>query len=463
VRLARQASAYVVEAEPLRLIAGDVALPLPPDGFLRLVPADPRQRRSATLSAADVLAGTFEPQRLSGAIVLVGGSAPELGGLRPAANDPLTPSVQIQGDAVRQILAGRAPQATASFFGPIAAAALGIAAIVIAAAWSPVFGAMAVCGILAATWLAALALSLLADRLFDPLVPSLAATTSFVVASVASFSQAKRRETLVRRRFEQHLAPAVVDRIVQDPDSVKLSGERREVTALFTDVENFTAMTQSADPQRLVAVLDEYFEAIANIVVEHGGMVDKIVGDAVHALFNAPLELAGHPVRAVECAIAAQRWARGFVQRAEPSALGFGRTRIGVETGQVVVGDVGISTKLDYTAHGDAINVAARLEAANKELGSAICIGENAAGRCDPTTLRPLGVISVRGRARQIAVFEPWPEDAAPNWRSRYLAAYRMIESDRQRAAAAFDELASERPHDLVTVRMVARLRRDDR
>jgi adenylate cyclase len=462
IRLARQASLYVVEAEPLQLIAGDVSVPLPRDGLLRLAPTDFRRRRAATLSAADVLAGTFEPARLTGAIVLVGGSAPELGGLRATASDPLTPSVQIQGDAMRQILAGRVPQAIANYSHSIAVTGLAVAAIVIGATLPPVLGAMAVGGILAITWITALALSLLAERLFDPLTPSLAAAATFVVVSVASFAKARRREALVRRRFEQHLAPAVVRRIVQDPNSVKLSGERREVTALFTDVEAFTTMTLSADPQRLVSILDEYFEGLANIVVDHGGMVEKIVGDAVHALFNAPLELAGHPGRAIDCAIAIERWSRGFRERAEPAALKFGRTRIGVESGQVIVGDVGIRTKLDYTAHGDAINVTARLEAANKEIGSTICIGPNAASQYDPSRLRPLGVISVRGRGQPIEVFEPWPEHAPANWRSRYLQAYRIIEGDRPHAATVFEELASELPDDLVAVRMVARLREND-
>ncbi len=263
----------------------------------------------------------------------------------------------------------------------------------------------------------------------------------------------------MRRRFEQHLAPAVVSRIVQDPGAVKLSGERREVTALFTDVEAFTTMTQRADPERLVAALDSYFEGLAAIVFAHGGMVDKIVGDAVHALFNAPIDLDEHPRRAVDCAIAIRTWSKEYQRRPEPAALGFGRTRVGVETGLAVVGDVGIQAKLDYTAHGDAVNITARLEAANKELGSTICVGPAAAARCDPALLRPLGVIEVRGREGPLAVFEPWPEDAPTAWRERYLEAFRSIESDRGRAIEMFETLAAERPDDPVPRRMAERLR----
>jgi adenylate cyclase len=462
VRLARQASAYRIEANPLRLIVGDVTVALPQDGLMRLAPVDPSRRLAATLSAADVMAGTFERGPLAGAIVLVGGSAPELGGLRATPGDSLTPSVQIQGDAVRQILAGRVPQALPRTATLLAVAGLGIAAIALGAAVPPLIGGVAMLGLIAVTWVAAIALSLAAERLFDPLSPSLAGFASFVVVSVAAFAQARRREALVRRRFEQHLAPAVVERIVRDPELLKLSGERREVTALFTDVEGFTLMTQAADPQQLVAALDDYFEGLTAIVLAHGGMVDKIVGDAVHALFNAPLDLAEHATQAIDCAIEMRDWARDYRQRAEPRALGFGRTRIGVETGLAIVGDVGISTKLDYTAHGDAVNVTARLEAANKELGSAICVGPNAASRGDPARMRPLGAIAVRGRDGLLDVFEPWPEDVPAAWRARYLDAYRMIGSDRPQAIAAFEALAHERPDDPVPRRMAERLRAPD-
>jgi adenylate cyclase len=299
----------------------------------------------------------------------------------------------------------------------------------------------------------------MSDRLFDPLTPSLGAAITFVVASGASFAHSQWREALVRRRFEQHLAPAVVSRIVADPSAVKLSGERREVTALFTDVEGFTTITQQADPERLVAALDGYFEGLAAIVIAHGGMVDKIVGDALHALFNAPVDLEAHSRRAVDCAVAIRAWSKDYQRRSQPAALRFGRTRIGVESGWVVVGDVGVQAKLDYTAHGDVMNVTARLEVANKELGSAICVGPTAAARCDPTLLRPLGVIAVRGREGSLAVYEPWPEDAPPTWRETYLEAFRLIESDRGCAIAMFERLAAERDDDPVPARMAERLR----
>jgi adenylate cyclase len=201
-------------------------------------------------------------------------------------------------------------------------------------------------------------------------------------------------------------------------------------------------------------------------VINHGGMIDKIVGDAVHALFNAPLDLKDHPQRAIECAIAIQAWTEGLRRRVPAAAVELGRTRIGIETGPAIVGDVGIRSKLDYTAHGDAVNMAARLEACNKDLGSAICVGPAAAARCDAALLRPLGQLAVRGRSEPIAVFEPWPSDAPPTWREAYLAAYAILDIDVAHAAMLLQKLMAERPADLAVRRLAARLppmRKSDR
>jgi len=264
-------------------------------------------------------------------------------------------------------------------------------------------------------------------------------TAAFVVATMISFAATRRREAFVRSRFEQHLAPAVVRRILERPGMLKLSGERREVTALFTDVEGFTAMTHHVDPAILVNALDNYFEGMATIIITHGGMIDKIVGDAVHALFNAPNDLKDHPQKAVECAIALCSWSEAFRHRPEVAMIGFGRTRIGIETGPAIVGDVGIRAKLDYTAHGDAVNLAARLEAANKKLGSSICIGPVAASRCDQSLLRPLGKIIVRGRDDAIAVFEPWSSNMPTSWQHSERAARHLLDEDPIGAAACLD------------------------
>jgi adenylate cyclase len=459
VRLPQQAAAYLLNANGPTLTIGEHAMAIGNDAMLRLVP--PVAAQSAVISASDLLAQRADAKTLMGAIVFIGGSAPELGGLRATPLDPLSPSVVIQANAAAQILGGRAPQplftslsgATGAIF------VLGLAAVAIGAALSPAIGAITVLAALSLTWLAACALSLSTDRLVDPITPSFGAALAFIVTSVTAFTQIRRREALVRRRFEQHLAPAVVQRIVADPDAVKLRGERREVTSLFTDIEGFTSMTHRADPEQLVALLDGYFEGIAAIVFEHGGMIEKMIGDGVHALFNAPLDLDDHPRRAVECAVAIRSWSATHRRTEAALALKLGCTRIGIETGLTVVGDVGIAAKLDYTAHGDAVNAAARLEAANKEIGSTICVGPGTAACCDPALFRPLGKINVRGRSEAMAVFEPWPDDMTLPARAAYLSASVLMSQAPEQAAAMFQHLSSQTPNDPVPQILARRLR----
>jgi adenylate cyclase len=315
-------------------------------------------------------------------------------------------------------------------------------AVVAGAALPPVAGALLIAGVLTSRWGASLVLSVFSNGLVAPLLSTIIGSAVFVVASAIFRAVTRRREALVRSRLDRHLAR-----------------ERREITALFTDVEDFTATTHRADPAALVAILDNYFEGMATIIVAHGGTIDKIVGDAVHAFFNAPNDLEDHPEKAIECAIALRSWAENFRRRPEVATIGFGRTRIGIETGAVIIGDIGIRAKLDYTAHGDAVNVAARLEHANKELGSSICIGPVAASRCNRSLLRPLGKITVRGRDDAMAVFEPWSSDVPTPWRQSYLAAISLHDENPIGAADCFDHLAPRQIDDRVPRGIASRMR----
>src|SRR5262245_34699980 len=255
VRVARNGNAYLLQSEPARVRTADVELRLPPDALLRLAPAGYR-RAHRKVTALELLDGGLQPGMLSGAIILVGSSAPEAGGLRQTVIDPLTPSVDIQADAIAQLLQGRVPLLVPAAAEIALIAGLGLAAIALGALLSPLAGVPLTILLIGLTWTGSALLSLWSDRLLDPLAPTLAAVVVFGVSALSSYASTRRREARVRRRFEQHLAPAVVRRIVEQPHLLKLDGERRELTALFTDIEGFTAMTHSADPARLVALMD---------------------------------------------------------------------------------------------------------------------------------------------------------------------------------------------------------------
>ena len=270
VRLLSHSSSYIIESDAQLLAVGHQKIPLPRDGLLRLAPVDPRSRDARTISAVDVIADRATRNKLAGVVAFIGGSAPELGGLRETPGDPLVASVQLQADAVQQIVTQRVPLGLPFLQEILLTFVLGGIGLVAAVALSPILGASVVVIAIAATWFAAVLLSVASDRLFDPLIPSLGAFAVFATTSVGSYAFVAQREARIRSRFEQHLSPAVVRRIAEEPGILKLSGERREVTALFTDIEGFTAMTHRAEPEQLVAVLDGYIEGVTTIVMPMG-------------------------------------------------------------------------------------------------------------------------------------------------------------------------------------------------
>jgi adenylate cyclase len=388
----------------LRLGGFEVALGQ--DALMLLRPSDRSQWAQRTVRASDVLAGTAAS--FAEKVVLIGGSAPELGVLRATAGDAATPSVQIQADALAQLLADDLPQPVLSqplaLF--LACAGLGLAGFALALWLSP-FAGLAGTLFVAGCWLAAMQMLLREAGLVLPLLPVVPLLVSFFVLALLRFIRTFWQERTLRARFAERLAPGVVDRIVANPALLKVEGAQRDITVLFTDIEGFTALTERLDPREVIALLDRYMERVGGIVVEHGGMIDKIVGDAVHAIFNAPLDLDDHATRAIRCAKAILAATIALENEPEIVGFGLGRTRIGIETGTAVVGDVGGKVRLDYTAHGHVINTAARLEAANKELGSSICIGPIAAERQQGIVLRSLGTVEVRGLSQPLSVFTP--------------------------------------------------------
>ena len=162
-----------------------------------------------------------------------------------------------------------------------------------------------------------------AARLIDPVEIAAPALTGFAAAAAVMGVAARRRARFLRARFERHLAPQVIARIVANSDAPKLVAERREITALFTDIEGFTGMVGRSPPAAMVAALDGYFEGMTGIALAHGGLMDKFVGDACDVFFNMPFDLEAHATHALDCAEAMARWSEVYRREPGPAALGF--------------------------------------------------------------------------------------------------------------------------------------------
>ena len=208
----------------------------------------------------------------------------------------------------------------------------------------------------------------------------------------------------IKKQFEHYLDPRQVKRLQDDPDILKLGGEKKEATFLFTDVRGFTSMSERLKPEEVTYVMNKALTAQQKAVQKHNGMVDKYIGDAMMAIFNAPLDLLNHPQAACDCAkdIVTNMEALNIELQAEglpPIAIG-----IGINTGEAVIGNMGSESRFDYTAIGDAVNCGARLESATKEAGVDILIGEKTESLCG-YYLQELDPMPVKGKAKPLRVF----------------------------------------------------------
>tara|TARA_R110000796_G_scaffold95521_4_gene200861 strand:- start:9221 stop:10972 length:1752 start_codon:yes stop_codon:yes gene_type:complete len=228
---------------------------------------------------------------------------------------------------------------------------------------------------------------------------------SLLVISIPEFwlrfrEQFKLRQ-LIKKQFEQYLDPRQVQRLQDNPELLKLGGEKRECTFLFTDVRGFTSLSEKLEPEEVTEIMNKVLTAQVTCIQAHGGMVDKFIGDACMAIFNAPLDLDNHEERAVACAQDI-RTSIQILQKelSEPIAIG-----IGVNTGLAVIGNMGSDTRFDYSAIGDAVNTAARLESATKEAGVNLLIGESTYKKLPPLLAGLHGNIKVKGKQKALKVY----------------------------------------------------------
>src|ERR1700733_14284272 len=212
----------------------------------------------------------------------------------------------------------------------------------------------------------------------------LEATIAKTIRHVELLREARRRQAEAERAhasLSRYFSPNLAERLASDADAVDLGGQRREIATLFTDVAGFTALVETLEPNILGQLLNEYLSGMTDLVFSHDGTGAKIVGDALHVLFEAPGEQADHATRAVNCALALDAYAQSFRECSQQKGITLGVTRIGAHAGPAIVGNFGGGRFFDYTAYGDTVNVAARLEAANKQLGTRVCVSATLAAR----------------------------------------------------------------------------------
>lgn len=425
--------------------AGDVPLvPLYPAHYLSLLP----------------------PARFEGRIVLIGADLPNQDTFRTPLSVPpngaTMTGVSVHAQALGQLLDGA--EFPAIDDGAAAAVLVGAVLLGLALAfaslglWPKVLlGA----GALAGYWGLGVAYFAAGGALLPLFMP----TAGFLLAAGLGGAYARHAVELekrfIRDAFRRYVSPGLIDDLLADPGRLVLGGERREMSFVFSDLEGFTTLAEKLTPDATVALLQEYLNGMLRIALESGGTIDRVVGDGIAVFFGAPTRQNDHAARAVGCALEWDRYSEQFRAAHRAKGLELGITRIGVHTGPAVVGNVGSSDRFHYTAHGDCVNTAARLESANRHLGTRVCVSEAAASHRPNDAFLPVGLLVLKGKSEALACVTPAQALPEP-LRKDYLEAYELLAVDRDASERRFAALCESSPAEPLPRLHLGRLRRGE-
>ncbi|HCV42942.1 MAG TPA: hypothetical protein DGH68_05625 [Bacteroidetes bacterium] len=245
------------------------------------------------------------------------------------------------------------------------------------------------------------------NYLLTAISPILAVVAGYVSSTVYHFVVERKQRMLIKAMFSTYVNPSVVEELILNPDKLKLGGERRELTVMFSDIEGFTTISEQMESQKLVSLLNEYLSAMTELVMKHDGTLDKFEGDAIVAFWGAPILQDDHAMRACLCALQMQEALveirRLWKEQNKPCI----NVRIGINTGEMVVGNMGGAGKFDYTVIGDSVNLASRLEGTNRQYKTGILVSEQTYALVKGRILgREVDLISVKGRSAPLRIFE---------------------------------------------------------
>ncbi|MEQ1943140.1 adenylate/guanylate cyclase domain-containing protein [Mesorhizobium sp. VNQ89] len=390
------------------IVVGGVMVPT--DGSGRVWPWFNGSSRDRYVSAGSVMSGEAAPESIAGHLVVIGTSAVGLEDFRatPVAN--FMPGVEIHAQIIENILTKEFLHRPAYAIGMELVFTLVLGLIIIwlvpkIGAFYSFFAAAMVLGVVAAGVLWAF----FSQRmLLDASFPGGTLAAVFMLMATANYMREERQRRQIRSAFGQYLSPALVDRLADHPEQLVLGGETRELTLLFTDVRGFTTISESfkSNPQGLTRLMNQFLTALSKAILDRDGTIDKYMGDAIMAFWNAPVDLPDHAMRACRAGLDMVKQAEAVnAKRREEVAQNPGETLheikigVGINSGECVVGNMGSDMRFDYTALGDTVNLASRLEGQSKPYGVTIILGDNTATAVAETlAVLEIDLIRVKGK-----------------------------------------------------------------
>lgn len=398
---------YVSEYGLDEIRLGDVTIPVDQEGMLRVrylggVAAMP------DVEATDILEGRELPHDFKGKAVLINVSAMGVHDRLPTPFNRQLPGAMIHAQTMDNILSGnflvRTPMMTFWDLGAMLALCL-------LGAWLMSLGRpWLAAGLTVLLWFGALYAGyrlFIAGYLVNLIFPLGALFLTAVAVTAYRYLVEAREKRQVRKTFQHYLSPAVIEQIMDNPDQLKLGGERKELSVLFVDIRGFTTLAEGMDPVDLASLLNAFTDGMTEVILEHGGLVDKYIGDSVMAVFGAPVDQPDHALRACRAALAMVAKV-AELNRELPQAQGRNlAVGVGVNSGPMVVGNMGSRLRFDYTVIGDNVNLASRLEGQTREYGVEIIVSKTTREMCgDDLQFRILDLIRVKGKNEPVAIYE---------------------------------------------------------
>ena len=401
------------------LVQGQRRIPLDARGQFLLKYRGP-SRSHQRFSAANLIQSEYrclhnlpplvDPKALAGKWVFVGLTAPGLLDLKASPVSAVYAGVEVHATLLDNLLRGDFLQTVPAWLQwawTLVLVGAMVLTVLFVSGMSGLFANLGALVLFNALHLGLCVLAFTRSWYADPLLPDLALNFSFALAAIYSYATEGRQKQAIRGMFAQYMSEVVISHLLQHPEKLKLGGERRRVTLFFSDLAGFTTLSERLDPETVVGLLNDYLSRMTDIILEEEGTVDKFEGDAIMAFWGAPLDQEEQAVLACRAALrqaaALKDLNRLFAERKLPLL----NLRMGLHTGEAIVGNLGSQKRFDYTVIGDTVNLASRLEGLNKFYGTAIMASEATVQECrDLVEFRELDWVAVKGRATPVAVYQ---------------------------------------------------------
>ena len=432
---------------------GPLTIPTTPEGnvWVYYTPT----KNIPTVSAADVISGAIPPEFFEGKVALVGTSAAGLLDLRSTPTEKNIPGVTIIAQFIQQIFANEFLQRPDWLFGAEFLAGLSLAVLITLSiqALGPIGGLSVL--VVGSGGIVTSSYYFFKSKLFlvDPISPLIISLSVYIAVTFFNFLFTELERSRVRGAFSQYLSPEMVNRLAESSESLVLGGERKEMTFLFSDIRGFTKISEQYkdDPEALTQLINQLLTVLSNAILDHGGTIDKYMGDCIMAFWNAPTDQQDHRQLAIQAAHSMNEALDQFNNEAKVDLDFELEIGIGINSGNCIVGNMGSDKRFDYTVLGDAVNLASRLESQSSNYGLHMILGENTYINDSPFTIIEIDKIAVKGKSNAETIYtclkpeNKWTEELMEKHKA-FLSKYRN--QSWESANLLIDELISS-PNEL--------------